>query len=183
MSAIGEGWSLEDLVWQFGAPVSALAVNDNVVFLNILPAERVGERAFVSVSPFSEYYQLENRVLTSPAGSGPRKIGIQRQPGSNRIEAWGSIPLDDPGAGEALAIEEPAEFCARLFRELLEKRGVVLYGRTRARHMVAEPRHRHQPPTRPWAAAWNSACFSITSGPGRASFAAARPGHQRDQQG
>ncbi len=133
----GEGWSLGDLVWQFGAPVSALAINDNVVFLNVLPAERVGERAFVSVSPFSEYYQLENRVLTSPAGSGPRKIGIQRQPGSNRIEAWGSIPLDDPGAGEALAIEEPAEFCAQLFRELLEKRGVVLYGRTRARHMVA----------------------------------------------
>lgn len=133
----GEGWSLGDLVWQFGAPVSALAINDNVVYLNILPAERPGERAFVSVSPFSEYYQVENRVLTSPAGSGPRKIGIQRQPGSNRLEIWGTIPLDDSGAGEALAIEEPAEFSARLFWELLEKRGVVLYGRTRARHTAA----------------------------------------------
>jgi D-alanyl-D-alanine carboxypeptidase/D-alanyl-D-alanine-endopeptidase (penicillin-binding protein 4) len=132
----GEGWSLGDIVWQFGAPVSALAINDNVVYLNILPAERAGERAFVGVSPFSEYYQLENRVLTSPAGSGPRKIGIQRQPGSNRIEIWGSIPLDDPGVGEALAIEDPAEFCARLFWELLEKRGVVLHGRTRARHLA-----------------------------------------------
>ena len=29
-----------------------------------------------------------------------------------------------PAAGEALAIEEPAEFCARLFWELLAKRGV-----------------------------------------------------------
>ncbi len=133
----GEGWSLGDLVWQFGAPVSALAINDNVVYLNILPAEHVGESAFISVSPFSEYYQLENRVLTSPAGSGPRKIGIQRQPGSTRLEIWGTIPLDDAGAGEALAIEEPAEFCAQLFWELLEKRGVVLYGRTLARHMAA----------------------------------------------
>ncbi len=133
----GEGWSLGDLVWQFGAPVSALAINDNVVYLNILPAERPGERAFITVSPFSEYYQVENRVLTSATGSGPRNIGIQRQPGSNRIEVWGNIPLGDPGAGEALAIEEPAEFCARLFWELLEKRGIVLYGRTRARHMAA----------------------------------------------
>ncbi len=133
----GEGWSLGDLVWQFGAPVSALAINDNVVYLNILPAEHAGERAFISVSPFSEYYQIENRVLTSPAGSGPRKIGIQREPGSDRIEIWGNISLDDPGSGEALAIEDPAEFCARLFWELLEKRGVVLYGRTRARHMAA----------------------------------------------
>ncbi len=130
----GEGWTQDDLVWEWGAPVSALAINDNVVYVNILPAERVGERAFVSVSPFAEYYHIENRVLTSPAGTGPRKVFIQRQPGSTRLEIWGNIPLDDGGAGEALALEEPAEFCARLFWELLEKRGVILYGRTRARH-------------------------------------------------
>jgi D-alanyl-D-alanine carboxypeptidase/D-alanyl-D-alanine-endopeptidase (penicillin-binding protein 4) len=50
------------------------------------------------------------------------------------LEIWGNIPLDDAGAGEALAIEEPSEFCARLFWELLAKRGVVMYGRTRTRH-------------------------------------------------
>jgi D-alanyl-D-alanine carboxypeptidase/D-alanyl-D-alanine-endopeptidase (penicillin-binding protein 4) len=130
----GEGWSQDDLVWEWGAPVSALAINDNVVYVNILPAERVGERAFVGIAPFAEYYHIENRVLTSPPGTGPRKVFIQRQPGSNRLEIWGNIPLDDAGVGEALAIEEPAEFCARLFWELLEKRGVVLYGQTRARH-------------------------------------------------
>jgi D-alanyl-D-alanine carboxypeptidase/D-alanyl-D-alanine-endopeptidase (penicillin-binding protein 4) len=130
----GQGWSQGDLAWAWGAPVSALAVNDNVVYLNIFPAERVGERAFISITPFTDYYRIENRVVTSPAGSGARKVFVQRQPGSKRIEVWGNIPLDDAGAGEALAIEEPAEFCARLFRELLAKRGVVLYGQTRARH-------------------------------------------------
>lgn len=130
----GEGWSQDDLVWEWGAPVSALAINDNVVYVNILPAERVGERAFVGIAPFAEYYHIENRVLTTPAGSGPRKVFIQRQPGSNRLEIWGHIPLDDAGVGEALAIEEPAEFCARLLWELLAKRGVVMYGRTRAHH-------------------------------------------------
>jgi D-alanyl-D-alanine carboxypeptidase/D-alanyl-D-alanine-endopeptidase (penicillin-binding protein 4) len=130
----GVGWSQDDLVWEWGAPVSALAINDNVVYVNILPAERVGERAFVGISPFAEYYHIENRVLTSPPGTGPRRVFIQRQPGSTRLEIWGDIPLDDSGAGEALAIEEPAEFCARLFWELLAKRGVVMYGRTRARH-------------------------------------------------
>jgi D-alanyl-D-alanine carboxypeptidase/D-alanyl-D-alanine-endopeptidase (penicillin-binding protein 4) len=130
----GEGWSQDDLVWEWGAPVSALTVNDNVVYVNILPAERVGERAFVSVSPFADYYHIENHVLTSPAGTGPRKVFIQRQPGSKQLEIWGNIPLDDAGAGEALAIEEPAEFCARVLWELLVKRGVAIYGRTRARH-------------------------------------------------
>jgi serine-type D-Ala-D-Ala carboxypeptidase/endopeptidase (penicillin-binding protein 4) len=132
----GQGWSQDDLVWQSGAPVSALAINDNVVYVNILPASRAGERAFVGISPFVGYYQIENRVLTSPAGTGPRKISIQRQPGSNRLEIWGSIPLDDAGTGEALAIEEPAEFCARLLGELLAKRGVARYGRTRAHHIA-----------------------------------------------
>jgi D-alanyl-D-alanine carboxypeptidase/D-alanyl-D-alanine-endopeptidase (penicillin-binding protein 4) len=130
----GEGWMQDDLVWEWGAPVSALAINDNVVYVNILPAERVGERAFVSISPFAEYYHVDNRVMTSPAGTGPRRVYVQRQPGSTRLEIWGNIPQDDAGTGEALAIEEPAEFCARLFWELLEKRGVILYGRTRAHH-------------------------------------------------
>jgi D-alanyl-D-alanine carboxypeptidase/D-alanyl-D-alanine-endopeptidase (penicillin-binding protein 4) len=130
----GVGWSQDDLVWQWGAPVSALAINDNVVYVNILPAERVGDRAFVSISPFAEYYHIDNRVLTTPAGVWPRKVFIQRQPGSTRLEIWGNIPLNDTGAGEALAIEEPAEFCARLFWEMLAKRGVVMHGKTRARH-------------------------------------------------
>src|ERR1035438_6430288 len=51
----GEGWSQDDLIWADGAPVSALTVNDNVVFVNILPADRPGEKAFVSVKPFADY--------------------------------------------------------------------------------------------------------------------------------
>src|SRR5208337_5300847 len=34
----GEGWSQDDLVWADGAPVSALTINDNVIFVNALPA-------------------------------------------------------------------------------------------------------------------------------------------------
>src|SRR5277367_1125507 len=44
------------------------------------------------------------------------------------------MPLDDVGANEALAIEDPAEFAAGLFRQLLEKRGIVIYGHTRTHH-------------------------------------------------
>jgi serine-type D-Ala-D-Ala carboxypeptidase/endopeptidase (penicillin-binding protein 4) len=47
---------------------------------------------------------------------------------------WGNMPLDDAGANEALAIEDPAEFAASLFRELLEARGVAVYGKERTRH-------------------------------------------------
>ena len=129
----GEGWSQDDLVWADGAPVSALTVNDNVVFVNILPADRPGEKAFVSVKPFADYYRLDNRIITTPAGTG-RKFFVNREPGSTVLTLWGNMPVDDAGANEALAIEDPAEFAAGLFRQLLEKRGIVIYGHQRTRH-------------------------------------------------
>ncbi len=129
----GEGWSQDDLVWADGAPVSALTINDNVVFVNILPADRPGEKAFVSVKPFADYYRLDNRIITTPAGTG-RKFFVNREPGSMVLTLWGNMPLDDAGANEALAIEDPAEFAAGLFRQLLEKRGIVIYGHQRTRH-------------------------------------------------
>ncbi len=129
----GEGWSQDDLVWGDGAPVSALTVNDNVVFVNILPADRDGERAFVSVAPFADYYRIDNRIITTPAGTD-RKIFINREPGSTVLTLWGNMPLNDHGANEALAIEDPADFAAGLFRSLLEKRGIAVYGRQRTHH-------------------------------------------------
>ncbi len=84
----GEGWSQDDLVWADGAPVSALTINDNVIFVNILPADRVGDRAFVSITPFADYYRIDNRILTTPAGTG-RKIFINREPGSTTLTLWG----------------------------------------------------------------------------------------------
>jgi D-alanyl-D-alanine carboxypeptidase/D-alanyl-D-alanine-endopeptidase (penicillin-binding protein 4) len=130
----GEGWSQDDLVWEWGAPVSALTINDNVLFVNIMPADRPGERAFLNITPYPEYYRIDNRVMTTPQGTGPRKIYINREPGSNQITFWGNMPQDDAGAGESLAIEDPADFTAKLFRALLEQRGVTIYGRPRTRH-------------------------------------------------
>src|SRR5512147_1749388 len=130
----GEGWAQDDMVWEWGAPVSALTVNDNVVYVSIFPAERGGDKAFVQISPFAEYYAIDNRVMTTPAGTGPRRVYITREPGSNQLTIFGNIPVDDSGANEALAIEDPAAFAAQVFRAMLEKRGIVVYGKPRTKH-------------------------------------------------
>lgn len=130
----GEGWSQDDLIREWGAPVSALTINDNLIFVNIMPADRPGERAFLTITPFADYYHIDNRVMTTPSGASPRNIYINREPGSNQLTFWGSIPQDDPGFGEALSIDDPAEFTAELLRRLLEERGVTIYGHARTRH-------------------------------------------------
>ena len=71
-----------DQVWADGAPVSALTINDNVDFREYLCLQdRAGDRAFVSIAPFADYYRIDNRIMTTPAGTG-RKIFINREPGA-----------------------------------------------------------------------------------------------------
>jgi D-alanyl-D-alanine carboxypeptidase/D-alanyl-D-alanine-endopeptidase (penicillin-binding protein 4) len=128
-----EGWAHDDLQWIDGAPISSLTFNDNVVFLNIQPGEHAGDKAVVTFEPATHYYELDNRILTAAPGVA-RKIGVHREMGSKTIVLWGSLPVGDAGAKEALAIEDPAEFVAGLFRSMLEQRGITVTGKTRARH-------------------------------------------------
>lgn len=127
-----ESWGQDDLQWIDGAPVSALAFNDNVIFINILPGQHAGDKALLTQETESSYYEFDNRVLTVPAGT--RKIGIHRDPGSKKVVLWGTIPVGDKGMKEELAIEDPAEYTAQLFREILEKRGITVSGKSRPRH-------------------------------------------------
>jgi len=131
-----DGWTRDDLQWDYGAPVSALTVNDNSVFLDIAPGDKLGDLAAIKLDPASDYFQVNNRVVTGAPGS-KKEVGIHRDPGSKRIELWGSIPLGTKTEGEEIAVEDPAEFAAQIFRTLLLKRGIAVRGIPRARHVVA----------------------------------------------
>ena len=129
----GEGWARDDLQWSDGAPVSALSFNDNVLFLNIQPGAHDGDKAVVTLEPETGYYQVENRVMTIAPGMA-RKIGVHHDPDAKALVVWGWLPEGDPGVSEALAVDDPAELTAELFRGLLEQRGITITGKTQARH-------------------------------------------------
>ena len=143
----GEGWAQDDLMWDYGAPASALTVNDNVVFASIKPGEHTGDRAVLTLDPYTDYYTVRNLVTTSAQGVA-RNVGILREPGSLEMTFWGTIPLGDAGDDEALAVEEPATANAELFRSLLEQRGILVHGKARAQHSQPwqyPPPEPHQP--------------------------------------
>src|SRR5437763_8963959 len=129
----GEGWTQDDLMWDYGAPVSALTINDNLVFAGLKPGDRVGARALLTLDPYTSYFTIRNLVTTTLRGIA-RNIGILREPGSLELTFWGTIPLGDVGDDEALAIEEPAIANAQLLRTLLQQRGIVVLGKVRAVH-------------------------------------------------
>lgn len=128
-----EGWSADDLLWDYGAPVSALTINDNVVFMKLSPGAAVGDKVKVEFEPDVAYYEVDNRITTSPAGT-KRNLSFDRQQGSRVLTLWGTIALDDNVPSEALAIEDPADFAAMAFRAMLEKRGITVKGKDHSQH-------------------------------------------------
>ena len=129
----GGDWAWDDLQWDYGAPVSALTVNDNVVYLNVTPAQGA-QPAVVQWNPDVPYYALENSLVLAPPGS-PAHSGIDRAPGSRTIRLFGAVTPN--GMHEGLAIEDPAEFAATALRQMLLARGVTVTGTARAWHRLS----------------------------------------------
>jgi D-alanyl-D-alanine carboxypeptidase/D-alanyl-D-alanine-endopeptidase (penicillin-binding protein 4) len=139
----GTGWSWEDLPWSYGAPASALSVNDNTVVLHLLP-EAAGpvpagdsNKIVASWTPDTPFYTLEGTMtlaaISPQLGLAPRLgPGLDRGLGSRVVRVWGTAPKEGFHAG--LAIDDPAEYAARSLLAMLTARGITVAGTARARH-------------------------------------------------
>ena len=134
-----EGWTVDDTLYDYGAPVSALTVNDNALTLTIRPGALAGDLAQLEISPPLEYYQIDNRVRTvAPSGrSEEHHVYMEREPGSRQLRLWGTMPLSEPGEIFTVAVDDPSEYAARALRVALEQRGIVVEGGVEVRHRLA----------------------------------------------
>ncbi|MGH9490364.1 MAG: D-alanyl-D-alanine carboxypeptidase/D-alanyl-D-alanine endopeptidase [Terriglobales bacterium] len=127
------GWAQDDLLWGYGAAISALCVNDNSILLHVLPGATVGAPAQITLAPWAAIYTVSNYIRTGPPDSQPN-INIVRPVDSNHLTLWGSIALNGKDDWESLGVQKPALFAARLLKQALQARGIAVYGRAEARH-------------------------------------------------
>jgi D-alanyl-D-alanine carboxypeptidase/D-alanyl-D-alanine-endopeptidase (penicillin-binding protein 4) len=139
----GAGWSWDDLTWTYGAPVSALTVNDNVVTLHVQPGvleNAAGAADSLVVSPAktatswvpdTPFYTLQGS-MTAAAKGVKAEPGLDRALGSRVIRVWGTASVEGFHAG--LAIDDPAEYAARSLMTMLAARGITVAGAARAAH-------------------------------------------------
>jgi serine-type D-Ala-D-Ala carboxypeptidase/endopeptidase (penicillin-binding protein 4) len=132
------GWLADDILWSYGAAVSAIAVNDNTFTLEVRPASNEGEPARYEAGLAADFYSVDNSIRTGARGS-EEKLAVARDPGSRLIHLSGTMPLGAQTRRLTIAIEEPAEYAASLLARLLEARGVKIDGNARARHAGALP--------------------------------------------
>ncbi|MEM7639673.1 MAG: D-alanyl-D-alanine carboxypeptidase/D-alanyl-D-alanine-endopeptidase [Pseudomonadota bacterium] len=123
----GPGWSVEDLQFYYGTAVSALSVNDNLVWIDITPGDHPGDPVEMSWQAGDAYYTIRNEATTSPADAD-RALRVQRYPGATAVRVYGSVPAGSQTLSFGLAIDNPAEFAALRFSRLLEARGVTISG-------------------------------------------------------
>jgi D-alanyl-D-alanine carboxypeptidase/D-alanyl-D-alanine-endopeptidase (penicillin-binding protein 4) len=137
------GWTQGDSLWDYGAPVSALTLNDNTIWLTVRPGTRAGVPAILSLRPAVEYYVVHNQVQTVERPGG--RVVIERVPGARELRVSGQIALSDPGQTYALALDDPARYAAAALAEALVRRGIFIRGRPRAWH-ASTPDAGVQPP-------------------------------------
>jgi D-alanyl-D-alanine carboxypeptidase/D-alanyl-D-alanine-endopeptidase (penicillin-binding protein 4) len=127
------GWAIDDTTWSYGAPVSALMMNENTIELRIRPAEAEGQLARISIAPALEYYWIDNRVLTQ---AGRRTIRVERE--GRLVRVSGQLSAGGGERTENLAIDDPALYAAHALHEALSRRGVSIGGVAEARHRLPE---------------------------------------------
>jgi D-alanyl-D-alanine carboxypeptidase/D-alanyl-D-alanine-endopeptidase (penicillin-binding protein 4) len=126
-------WTQDDALRDYGAPVSALTVSENVVTISIEPGVRAGEPASLSLQPALEYFTIDNRVLTGTRG-GEASVRIRRIPGSRQWLLTGSVPAGHAAIPEIIPVDDPALYAASALYDALVRRGVVIRGHAVARH-------------------------------------------------
>ena len=128
-------WSEDDTLRDYGAPVSALSLNDNTVTVVITP-NHAGELAALHVDRAFEYLIIENRVM-SVAQGGEVAVHTRRVAGSRQWVLTGNIPQS---VVVTLPVDDPALYAASALYDALTRRGIAIHGRAAARHRaIGEP--------------------------------------------
>ena len=124
-------WTDDDTVRDYGAPVSALSLNDNTITVSISPTT-------LTLSPALEYLTIDNRVRIAARGADSA-VHTRRVAGSREWQLTGAIP-SGRSVTEILPVDDPALFAASALYDALTRRGIAIHGRPVARHRaLGEP--------------------------------------------
>ncbi len=127
------GWTVGDLFFTFGAPVSAIAFNDNCISVEIIAGAQVGDPAALSVDPSAALNTFGYDLKTIPADGKP-EFGVVRQPGAQFLLLRGRIPVGHSPMALDLAMPDPAQTTAVALKQIFESRGIPVSGAARVHH-------------------------------------------------
>jgi D-alanyl-D-alanine carboxypeptidase/D-alanyl-D-alanine-endopeptidase (penicillin-binding protein 4) len=129
------GWEIDDMVWEYGTAVSAIAVEDNTVTLTLNAGDSAGAPVQAVVAPATPDFIVQNDVVTSAAET-KSDLTLTREPNSKIVVIRGTMPAHSSPHKLVLALHDPAEHAAALLTQLLAARGVNVAGAAQSMHIA-----------------------------------------------
>lgn len=133
LTSYGKGWTAHDLKSVYGAPINALSINNNVLWVTARPASKRNKLVSIETEPRTSYFHIRNLAVTGGRQSR-RTISARLIPGSKTIVVSGVLPSTQNYSHYVL-LERPAEVAATLLKEELEKEGIAVSGHVSVYHL------------------------------------------------
>jgi D-alanyl-D-alanine carboxypeptidase/D-alanyl-D-alanine-endopeptidase (penicillin-binding protein 4) len=127
------GWNVGDVFFRFGAPIGAIAINDNMVSVTMRAGASTTDPPTMTINPggAADTFGME---LSTAASSDKSGFAVVRQPGTNFLLLRGAISPGHAPMRIDIAMPDPAKTAAAELKALLEARGVRISGGIRAQH-------------------------------------------------
>ncbi len=139
----GNGWTWDDLQYYYGAEVSALSVDDNILAFECAPGASPDIPPTFSPAPGASYFEFHTEDLVTVDASRPRSVRVRRDPGSRIVHLSGSLPVGSPPWKDEVTVPEPALFFAHRLREELAAAGITVRGAARHDRKTDASVHAH----------------------------------------
>jgi D-alanyl-D-alanine carboxypeptidase/D-alanyl-D-alanine-endopeptidase (penicillin-binding protein 4) len=120
---VPDGWQTRYLGAAYAARVSALSLDENLVWVVVQPE---GKKAVVTLDPATTTIPVQSTVRVV-GGSRGRISAVRQKDGS--ILVRGSIGASSPPLRYSLVVDDPASFTTGALRAALEKAGVQVDGK------------------------------------------------------
>jgi D-alanyl-D-alanine carboxypeptidase/D-alanyl-D-alanine-endopeptidase (penicillin-binding protein 4) len=130
-SAYGKGWTAKDLKSIYGAPISALSINNNVFWVHAR-ATKPNQLATISIEPRTAYFHIRNLAVTGGLRS-KQTLYARVIPGTNRLVVSGILPAGQ-NHSQSILLDKPAEVAATMFKEELSRHGITVSGTVSTYH-------------------------------------------------
>ena len=114
--------------WYYGT-VSAVAINDNCVTVHVLPGDRPGQPARVTLEPAAAPLRVD---VVCETHASRHAIWFDRDRDADVLKVGGSVRVHAPVYSHPVTVPDPALYAACVLRDVLEREGVAVRGRARA---------------------------------------------------
>ncbi len=123
----GEGWMWDDNPSPFAVYLSPLNINDNSISITCEPSN-VGSPAKIKLTPYTNYFQIINRSVTTESGKSTLTITRDWINRSNSIIVKGNFPKADQPITTTLNVFNPTFYFLNLMKESFERNGISFKG-------------------------------------------------------